>query len=661
MKKNVLIYIACLCFGFLSFAQKPGRPPAHHLPAHPEMYSKDTTHIDKDSTSYAIDNLGPTINLEHRSAGGRVSPDGKTLYFFKVDNEENLKGTRDIWVSEFNEKDKAWNPAQHMPEPVNNYGDNLVHWISKDGSKLLLHNTYLKNKTSGSGISMSEKQSDGSWSFPKKIKIKRYRNKDICSFELSPDEEILISAINQPNDTRGQQDLYVSYKIGPNKYSQPINMGPVLNTKGIEATAFIAPDGNSIYFSSNGHRPSTGGFDIYESKRLDDTWTNWGKPRHLGHPFNTKDDDLYFSLPDSNDYVYLSRHFGGNKDSNLYSDIIRIKLKELDPVVLISGIVNSKFYGKKIQANVKFLKLSSTDSTFADSVFAKADTANPYSTALVGRKKYIAVIEAYDHETIYDTIDLSDAKPGKRKMTKSYTMQLKPAFLGRVYSGKDSTTPIKSKIIIYEKKSGKVVLNDQDLPADSIYKVFAKNIMYTYSVKSEGYLKDTNEIDMAYYNVEKIKRKEKNFYLKKIEKGLTFTIRNILFKYNSHVLESYSFWELDRIADILKDAPNLEIEIGGHTDNVGNDGYNLALSQRRANSVVTYLVAKGITNKIHAKGYGEARPVDTNVTPQGRGVNRRVEFVVLNVGEDPTLLYKPTELKPGQLPPPDLDPLKITQ
>ena len=278
---------------------------------------------------------------------------------------------------------------------------------------------------------------------------------------------------------------------------------------------------------------------------------------------------------------------------------------------------------------------------------------------MAGRKRYVAVIESDDHETIYDTLDLTNAKPGKRLMTKNYTLQLKPAFFGRVYSGKDSTTPIRSRLVIYEKKTKKEVFNDQDVAPDAVYKVFAKNGMYTYSVKSDGYLKDTNELDMMF--IEKLKRKEKNFYLKKIEKGLTFTIKNILFKYNSHILEKYSFWELDRIADILKDAPNLEVEIGGHTDNVGNDGYNLALSQRRAHSVVTYLVAKGVTNIIHSKGYGEAKPIDTNITPQGRGVNRRVEFVVLNVGEDPTLLYKPTELKPGQLPPPDIDPLKITQ
>ena len=657
MKKNVLLLTALLCFGITKAQIKPGRP-LHHVPAHPEMYSKDTTHIDKDSTQYTIDNLGPAINLEHKSGAARVSPDGKTLYFVKDGHPENLKETRDIWVSQFNDKDSSWHPAEHMPEPINNYGDNLVHWVSKDGSKLLLHNVYLKNKMSTRGISMSEKQADGSWSFPKKVKIKGYKNTDICSFELSPDEEVLISAIKH-KDTRGQQDLYVSFRIGPYKYSKPENMGPVVNTKGIEATAFLAPDGNSIYFSSNGQKPTFGGFDIYESKRLDDTWLNWGKPRHVGAPFNTRDDDLYFSLPDSNDYVYLSRHFGGNKDTNVYSDIIRIKLKELDPVVLLSGIVNSKYYGKKLKASVKFLQMARTDSTFSDSTLAKADTSKPYSATLVGKKKYIAVIEAFDHETIYDTIDLADAKPGKRTMTKSYAMQLKPAFLGRVYSGKDSTTPIASKIKIYEKKTGKIVFDDQVVPADSIYKAYVKNGMYTYSVRSEGYLKDTNEVDMMM--IEKLRRKEKNFYLKKIEKGLTFTIRNILFKYNSHVLENYSFWELDRIADILKDSPFLEVEIGGHTDNVGNDGYNLALSQRRANSVVTYLVAKGITNKIHAKGYGEAKPIDTNLTPQGRGVNRRVEFVVLNVGEDPTLLYKPTELKPGQAPPPDIDPLNITK
>ncbi len=651
MKRIILFCSLLFCFVSVYSQRAPKVTHAQH--AHPEMYSKDTIHIDKDSTMYHIDNLGPNINKEHRSAGARVSPDGQTLYFFKVDHPENLKGTRDIWVSHWDPKDSIWSPAEHMPEPINNYGDNLVHWVSKDGKKLLLHNRYLKNKMSMSGLSMSEQLPDGSWSFPKKIKIKKYKNKDLCSFEMSPDEEVLISAIRQPKNTLGQQDLYVSFKIGPNKYSEPINMGNVVNTKGIEATAFLSPDGEKMYFSSNGQRGSMGGFDIYETKRLDDSWTKWSKPKHIGAPFNTKDDDLYFSVPDSSDYVYLSRHFGGNKDTNVYSDIIRIRIKELDPVVLLTATANSKFYGRRIQAKVRYEALDDP-LTLRDS--SATDTTKPFYAELAGRRKYVMIIEAPEHKTLYDTISLMDAKPGKRKMEKSYNLEIKPAFFGKIYSGKDSTTPIPANLMVFEKATGKKIY-DEAIAADVPFKVFAEPGKYNYAIRSEGYLKDTNEIDMTL--LEKAGRIQKNFYLKKIEVGLKFTIKNILFKYNSHVLEPYSHWELNRIADILKDSPDLEVEIGGHTDNVGNDAYNLSLSQRRAHSVVTYLLSKGVTNIIHAKGYGEAKPVDTNITPEGRAVNRRVEFVVLNTGQDRKLLYKPTELKPGtEPPPPDFVPTK---
>lgn len=641
MKKEIQV-LALLALALTAQVHSQGhkRPPARHI--HPEMYVRDTIHIGSDSSMYFIDNLGPNVNKEHQSAGARVSPDGKTLYYFKVDHPENLRGTRDIWVSEWSDRDTSWHKSTVMPEPVNNYGDNLVHWVSKDGNKLLLHNRYSKNKMSKKGLSMSERQADGTWSFPRKIKIKGYKNSSVCSFEMSPDEEVLISAINQPNNTIGQQDLYVSFKRGPYKYSKPENMGKVINTKGIEATAFLAPNGQSIYFSSNGHRGSLGGFDIYESKRLDSTWLNWSKPRHIGAPFNTKDDDLYFSVPDSGDYVYLSRHFGGNKDTNQYSDIIRIKLKELDPVLELTAKVTSKYFKSTLKPKISYQRIG--EETRDSSIVG--DTSKPFRRDFIGKKSLVVIVEDPEHKTIYDTIDLSQAKPGRTKMLKQYKMDVKPAFYGAVYSAKDSITPIKARVSFYEKDTKKLAFTGEISPeTDSLFKVFAKNGKYTYSVKADGYLKDTSELDMA--TVEKQGRVRKNFYLQKIEIGLTFTIKNILFKYNSHILESYSFWELDRVAEMMRDAPNLEVEIGGHTDNAGNDAYNMALSQRRANSVVTYLKSKGISNKVHAKGYGETKPIDTNVTPVGRGNNRRVEFVVLSNGADKDLFYKPVELKKG--------------
>jgi outer membrane protein OmpA-like peptidoglycan-associated protein len=74
----------------------------------------------------------------------------------------------------------------------------------------------------------------------------------------------------------------------------------------------------------------------------------------------------------------------------------------------------------------------------------------------------------------------------------------------------------------------------------------------------------------------------------------------------------------------------MKIEINGHTDNIGSDQYNLNLSEKRANSVTDYLVENGIANqRLVAKGYGETMPKATNETEEGRQVNRRVEFAII--------------------------------
>ncbi|MFV8752369.1 OmpA family protein [Nannocystaceae bacterium ST9] len=106
----------------------------------------------------------------------------------------------------------------------------------------------------------------------------------------------------------------------------------------------------------------------------------------------------------------------------------------------------------------------------------------------------------------------------------------------------------------------------------------------------------------------------------------------IMFDSNKHDLESVKFRDvnhklLDDLVTVLKNNPDITIEIGGHTDSKSSDSYNLKLSQRRVDSVRTYLINKGIKDtRVTAKGYGEAVPVDTNKTKEGRENNRRVEI-----------------------------------
>jgi len=118
--------------------------------------------------------------------------------------------------------------------------------------------------------------------------------------------------------------------------------------------------------------------------------------------------------------------------------------------------------------------------------------------------------------------------------------------------------------------------------------------------------------------------------LKNIEEGSAIVLKNIFFEYNKTALLPTSFAELDKVVAFMKESGVQLIEISGHTDSDGSDKYNTTLSQGRAKSVVDYLISQGIEpTRLRAVGYGKTRPIETNQSPDGKGVNRRVEFLLV--------------------------------
>jgi outer membrane protein OmpA-like peptidoglycan-associated protein len=131
----------------------------------------------------------------------------------------------------------------------------------------------------------------------------------------------------------------------------------------------------------------------------------------------------------------------------------------------------------------------------------------------------------------------------------------------------------------------------------------------------------------------KTKELKRYIALDRIQEGLTMVLRNVYFQFNSTKLRSTSFDELRRVKQILEENPNYRIEIAGHTDNIGPESVNLLFSENRAKAVVNYLIKQGIgPGRLVAKGYGETRPLASNDDEKdGRELNRRVEFKVLNI------------------------------
>jgi outer membrane protein OmpA-like peptidoglycan-associated protein len=114
-----------------------------------------------------------------------------------------------------------------------------------------------------------------------------------------------------------------------------------------------------------------------------------------------------------------------------------------------------------------------------------------------------------------------------------------------------------------------------------------------------------------------------------IEVGKTFELNNVYFEFDKATLLPASYPELDIVVQLLKENPKVEIELSGHTDNVGKKDYNITLSKKRAESCKKYIISKGInTKRITAKGYGMNKPVQSNDTEIGREKNRRVEFMI---------------------------------
>jgi outer membrane protein OmpA-like peptidoglycan-associated protein len=165
-------------------------------------------------------------------------------------------------------------------------------------------------------------------------------------------------------------------------------------------------------------------------------------------------------------------------------------------------------------------------------------------------------------------------------------------------------------------------------PATGDYRIaLPQGKNYGYHAAASGYLSVNENLELgslAAYNELK-----KDLFLVPIEVGESIQLKNVFFVQSKAELKPESYPELDRLVAILRENPTMEIELQGHTDNLGNANANLDLSKKRVDAVKKYLVEKGIAStRITGKGFGGSKPVAPSDTEANRQLNRRVEFKV---------------------------------
>ena len=351
------------------------------------------------------ENLGGNINTRSSEICPIVTPDGQGLFFIRIEDPDNTGGTSDysdIYYAKSSGGQK-WQMAVNMKKPLNNNKSNSVNSVTPDGNTLFLLNTYNADGSfKESGLSISNR-SGNTWEMPADLQVlDHYNLNDYNEFCMSNDKQVIIMAVEREG-TYGEKDLYVSFHIEGELWSVPLNLGPVVNTKSGEISPFLAADNTTLYFSSDGH-PGYGDNDIFLTRRLDDSWTNWSRPENLGKPINTDDWDAYYSVPASGEYAY----FVSAKSGWGSSDIFRIKLPEMarpNPVVLVKGKVLNRKTNTPLQAIINYFDLQNSE--ISGSAMSNPETGL-YQITLPAGKLYGFLASSDKFLSVSENIDLKE-------------------------------------------------------------------------------------------------------------------------------------------------------------------------------------------------------------------------------------------------------------
>jgi outer membrane protein OmpA-like peptidoglycan-associated protein len=263
-----------------------------------------------------------------------IAPNGASIYFVRSTD----RVSDDIYVAS-RETDSTWTNVRPIEGRLNNADANNVMAVSQDDNELYLWGRYGPNGApAGVGFSKTRRTANG-WEGPTNVIISNYQNRATTREEcISADRTVAIMAC-QRDETQGLKDLYVSFLQPDGSYSEPANLGAVLNSPFNEGMPYLAADNRTLYFGSS--RPGYGDDDIWVSKRLDSTWRNWSEPINMGPTVNTNAWDGYFSIHPSGRYAYM------NSSDGRRTGIMRLRLPQTkqsakllpDPTVLVRGRV----------------------------------------------------------------------------------------------------------------------------------------------------------------------------------------------------------------------------------------------------------------------------------------------------------------------------------
>ena len=461
---------------------------------------------------------------------------------------------------------------------------------------------------------------------------------------VTPDGNNMYFVSDRPGGYGGR-DIYRIVKFPNGPWSEPMNLGPNINTASDEESPFISVDNKTMYFASNGPT-SMGGFDIFVSVRDDNN--AWSTPINLGYPINRTGDDLFYTTTVDGLRGYLSSFRPeGYGEKDIY-EIQNDYLGTQSAVVLNGFIRNVNGNENSEQTHIKLRCTSCLEAP---------DNQTQIISPRLRDGAFISTLTACRE---YEIVFMEDSTKEIRRETFStncaggFEQINKEAYFG-VYklvvqvSDKTTGAPISiAKVDLVEPGTNKVieslVTNNEGMAISTQLndKKYGDKFAFNFKVSADNYLSKNQEYGNELATVAEFKT---TLLLDKIDIGTdvgkVINISPIYFDLNKSNIRPDAQLELDKIVAIMNENPKIEIELGSHTDCRSSKSYNLKLSDARAKSSAEYIKSR-ITNpkRISGKGYGESQLINdcecegkivSACSEEEHQANRRTEFKIIKL------------------------------